>query len=504
MKNMKGTVAHSLLFALLLTGSLWADSPSPQEKITFDRYYTIELQGRHCGYARTTVRESPEQLTCLTYVNIALRQAGQEILIVLKSVSRETQAAKLISITQTVNANGTEITKKAVLEGNDLVVTTTLLGNQVVERFPIPPGGFVTEAYADRLIKPLLDKPGERLELTVISLEGGSSPFLPMTVEVIGPETISAYGQAVSAVKVAATITMDSVEISSLSWGDSQGPLATRTRLGGLDLFLCAASQDHAKKPAGPADLDFISRIVPKVPLAAPAKARKATYRLKLKDPQGPMIDLPQTDMQRIVARGQDYVDLEIIRQDVQPFVALTDQQVPQDLAKYLSSTLHFDWETPAVKDAARKVLPNSDKPWDIALALWKYVDQAIHTKSMDVYFDPASKVLATGKGDCTEHAVLLAALARARGLPSRIVVGLTQVPGLVGRKAEFGYHAWNEVWINGTWLSLDAALRQAPVDVSHIALGVSVAQGSDPLRHVSAGLAQMLGNLEIEVLQQE
>ncbi len=60
---MTGTVAHSLLATLLLTGSLWADSASPQEKITFDRYYTIELQGRHCGYARTTVRESPEQLT---------------------------------------------------------------------------------------------------------------------------------------------------------------------------------------------------------------------------------------------------------------------------------------------------------------------------------------------------------------------------------------------------------------------------------------------------------
>ena len=38
---------------------------------------------------------------------------------------------------------------------------------------------------------------------------------------------------------------------------------------------------------------------------------------------------------------------------------------------------------------------------------------------------------------------VLLAALARARGIPSRAAVGLVYVGALKG----FGYHMWTEVW---------------------------------------------------------
>ena len=216
------------------------------------------------------------------------------------------------------------------------------------------------------------------------------------------------------------------------------------------------------------------------------------------------MMDLPQTDMQHVIARGVDYVDVQITRQDTECFADVTHQQLPQELSNYLNSTLYLDWHTPAVRFAALNVPCDSDKPWDVALALWRYVDKTIFIKNFEVAFDPASNVLATHQGDCTEHAVLLAALARARGLPSRVLVGLTQVPGMGGYEWEFGYHAWTEVWIDGTWVSLDAALRQAPVDVSHIALGVSAVDGSDPLRSVSTALVQMIGNLRIEVLHQE
>ena len=504
MKNMKNVTVYGLIFAFLLAGSLRADSASSKEKITFDRYYMVELQDQRCGYARTAIRESAEKITYLNYVHIMLRQFGQDMLMVFKLISHETHDGRLISMDQTLYTNGTEVTKTAHLESDELIITTTLFGKQITERYPVPEGGFVTETAADRLIRPLLNQPGKRLELTMLSLEGGSTPFMPATLEVIGPETISAYGQAVSATKVATTITMDSVEFPSRSWCDEEGILAVRMDVVGMSIYLCASDEDQAKKPAGSADLGFVSRIVPKVPLTDPDKARKAVFRLKLKNPQAPMPDLPQTDMQRILDQGQDYVDLEVTWQDPEKYACVTDHKVPQELAKYLKSTLYLDWRTPAVAAAARQVTSDSDKPWDLALALWKYVDKTIFVKNFEVAFDPASNVLSTHQGDCTEHAVLLAALARARGLPSRLVVGLTQVPGPAGRDAEFGYHAWNEVWIGGTWVSLDAALRQAPVDVGHIALAVSATDSPHPLRGADTQLIQVIGNPDIEVLHQE
>ena len=64
--------------------------------------------------------------------------------------------------------------------------------------------------------------------------------------------------------------------------------------------------------------------------------------------------------------------------------------------------------------------------------------------------------------GDCNEHAVLFAALARSAGIPAKVSVGLVYTRG------RFYYHAWNEVFI-GEWTALDTLMGQMPADVTHI-----------------------------------
>ncbi|MDF1577917.1 MAG: transglutaminase-like domain-containing protein [Desulfurivibrionaceae bacterium] len=66
-------------------------------------------------------------------------------------------------------------------------------------------------------------------------------------------------------------------------------------------------------------------------------------------------------------------------------------------------------------------------------------------------------------RGDCNEHAVLFAALARNVGIPTRIVAGV------IFHEGAFYYHAWNEVCLDGSWLSLDTTRNEIPADVSHI-----------------------------------
>jgi len=73
-----------------------------------------------------------------------------------------------------------------------------------------------------------------------------------------------------------------------------------------------------------------------------------------------------------------------------------------------------------------------------------------------------ALDVLAARQGDCNEHAVLMAALCRAAGIPTRVVAGLVYVRG------RFYYHAWNELYLND-WLPVDATLNQFPADVTHV-----------------------------------
>ncbi|MEN8135301.1 MAG: transglutaminase-like domain-containing protein [Thermodesulfobacteriota bacterium] len=74
-----------------------------------------------------------------------------------------------------------------------------------------------------------------------------------------------------------------------------------------------------------------------------------------------------------------------------------------------------------------------------------------------------ALTTLTTRRGDCNEHAALFAALARNAGIPTRIIAGVTF------HEEAFYYHAWNEVCVGDTWLSLDTTKNHIPADVSHI-----------------------------------
>ena len=70
----------------------------------------------------------------------------------------------------------------------------------------------------------------------------------------------------------------------------------------------------------------------------------------------------------------------------------------------------------------------------------------------------PADHVAKTRSGDCTEYAMLAAAMCRAQGVPSRTAIGLVYVNNLLG-KPGLAFHMWTEVWIKGRWLPLDATL---------------------------------------------
>ncbi|MFT4069190.1 transglutaminase family protein [Paraburkholderia sp.] len=64
-----------------------------------------------------------------------------------------------------------------------------------------------------------------------------------------------------------------------------------------------------------------------------------------------------------------------------------------------------------------------------------------------------AAEALALGNGVCQDHAHLMLACCRARGVPARYVSGYIE-PGDVPHGAS---HAWVDVWLEGTgWISVD------------------------------------------------
>jgi len=73
--------------------------------------------------------------------------------------------------------------------------------------------------------------------------------------------------------------------------------------------------------------------------------------------------------------------------------------------------------------------------------------------------------------GDCTESALLLAAAAKARHIPVRVVAGIAYSSRFLGQKRVFGPHMWVQAWTGSRWTSYDAGLGE--FDSTHIVLTI-------------------------------
>jgi transglutaminase-like putative cysteine protease len=138
----------------------------------------------------------------------------------------------------------------------------------------------------------------------------------------------------------------------------------------------------------------------------------------------------------------------------------------PDDLA----STPQANADAPEIRRLASEVVGDARGAYEAARRLSDHVYRSLE-KAYGASHDRASDVLAAGKGDCTEHAVLLVALARAAGIPARSVHGLVYAQYDDGQHALY-WHAWAEVRSAGEWIAMDPTFGQPVADATHVALG--------------------------------
>ncbi len=173
---------------------------------------------------------------------------------------------------------------------------------------------------------------------------------------------------------------------------------------------------------------------------------------------------------------------------------------LPRDsFATTLASTPFLDTQDSALVALAgqlrQKMRQGQDSPAAYAAAVYAYVVANFDFQLGATLFGTSREALGRMRGDCSEGAVLTAALLRAQGIPARIAMGFASVGG----GAYIG-HAWCEAWL-GHWVGIDAALREFPAGAQRVRLVVSDGQGD--LRVTATNLVlRVLGNLNLEMLE--
>jgi transglutaminase-like putative cysteine protease len=138
------------------------------------------------------------------------------------------------------------------------------------------------------------------------------------------------------------------------------------------------------------------------------------------------------------------------------------------DPMAYLAPSFLVDYDEPAVKEllAELRELRGAEPTVEDVVAYTRGVIEGSSARGFDV----ASVVAIRRKGDCTEHAVLFAALARGSAWPTRIALG-TVILESHGEVGAFG-HAWTEVWDGTAWRLVDPTDIEGAAPVVYIPTG--------------------------------
>jgi len=229
------------------------------------------------------------------------------------------------------------------------------------------------------------------------------------------------------------------------------------------------------------------------------AKAEQIEYVLRLKNGDGSLPPIPTTGMQTPTRLEDGSVKLVVSRMNHDALAKVTTPIDAKKYADYLGANPMINADDAEVKKMAAKARGTATTPYAIADNLRRYVSDVIEDKNLDVGFASASEVCRNKQGDCSEHGVLLAALGRACGIPSRVVVGVVYVPVFGGSENIFGFHMWTQFLIGDQWVDFDAAQNETDCNATHIAFSVASLQDAG-LGQLVFGLMNVIGNLDIEI----
>jgi transglutaminase-like putative cysteine protease len=158
--------------------------------------------------------------------------------------------------------------------------------------------------------------------------------------------------------------------------------------------------------------------------------------------------------------------------------------------AAYLRGSRYVQAEDAKIIAKAKEIIGDVTDPVQQVRLLTDWVYANIEKRPV-IGLPDALTTLDSRLGDCNEHAALFAALSRSLGIPTAIAAGVTL------QKNAFYYHAWNEVCIQGQWISLDTTTKQLPADIYHLRFTRADVEGQ-------IAIGGLLGKLEIEAVKKD
>ena len=459
-------------------------------------YFAVFLEGKKVGYAIQERHAADGKVTTTERVRISVNRVGVPVTLEMSETAIETQDGRPLGFEAVQDFSMmTVVIKGQVRPNGTMEVVTRSMGAEQKTEPSWPTGAIMAEGLRLLSLQKGLAE-GTQFKATVFA------PSLMQAVEaevtVGGKREIDLLGTPASLTEVKTALNVPGAgRLVTMSYVDEElRACKSLVPMAGMQFEMVRCSEAFATSPFDP--VEFIAKMLVTSPVALEdlAQVSSVTYLLRPKE-MGTSLPIPQSDTQAV--RQLEDRTVEVTVRPIRPIQGGTfpyKGSDPQVLAA-LKPNAFLQSEDKTIVQLARQAVGDANDAAEAVRRIEAFVARHVRNKDLSIGYASAAEVASTRQGDCTEHALLAAALCRAVGIPAKVVTGLAYVREFGGVKDCFGGHAWTAAYVGGQWIGLDAAFKgtgRGGYDAGHIALAVGDGEPGDFF-----GLATTLGRFTIE-----
>ncbi|OHE24137.1 MAG: hypothetical protein A2X92_05850 [Syntrophus sp. GWC2_56_31] len=469
-----------LLFRLGVPGKIFpgaaGTAPLPQVNIpTGEIWMNITQDGRKIGHVHRTTAETENGYQFSESVVMRINTMGIVQPLTVRTAAELKPDRTLSSFQFDLGSSIFRFTARGKVAGKNLTVHIGPPGNETITTLTIGEapylGGSILESAGAAELKP-----GEGRTLTVF--DPASLGQKPVRITLLGEETITIMGKRRQVKK----LSVDFMGMKQVAWVDRDGSVLREQGILGITLEKVTREAALAgPEGEGSVDLTEIAAIPSPRPIDDPVSLKVMKIRLT---------GLPEGSLFLDGGRQVYRSGVLTIRRESSSEPVLDSAGAKADFTAFLRSTPFIQSDHPKMRQKAAELVAPGDTDGVKAEKIVAWIHKNLEKRPV-LSVPNALETLENRIGDCNEHAVLLAGLARAAGIPSEVEAGLVYLRG------RFYYHAWNLLFLKdrGGWVTADSVFGQMPADVTHIRF---IRGGAER----QLDLVGLIGKVKLEILE--
>ena len=457
-----------------------------------EEYYAIFVDGKKIGHSVMNRSVTGEEVTTTQNMNMSIVRGGVTLPIVMSEKYIETVKGEPLGFetVQDMSGMGMKISGRIMPSGKVKAVIEAM-GSRQKQSLDYPAGALMLEGL-DLLIKKKGLAEGTSYEVDVFS----PTMLSAMKAKVrVGPLVeVDLLGRVVSLTEVKATLETPMGSLEGVDYYDEEfNSLKSVVPVAGMEIELVACDKSFALSENEV--VDFLEKLILESPVALKdiGSKKSATYYLLPKGEKE--IEILSDDNQRAEKGEGGRVILTVEPVKVAKGSAFPYKGDEAAAIESLKPSRYVQSDDERIAALAKEAVGDSKDAAEAVKRIESFVNKYIDEKNLSVGYASAVEVAASKEGDCSEHAVLTAALCQAAGIPARVATGVVYVDEFIGFSGGiFAGHAWAQAYIGGKWIGLDATGAPRGFGPGHITL--SVGKGNP---ESFFGLLSSLGYFTIE-----